>query len=692
MIPAAASIQHQQNGSTSMFPISKPLSVSQPDLNHSLNMANNGSNKTTTTSSINISSLMEIVDGKILNHGNVFGPLPNLHKWLQSELFRVERNLENGPTVKSSPNTVVELALTKEEQNLEIVFYNGQYYFEAIRSFRVQHKCRSMFDSEFANEKPKAWFRKDLEERLSIKQAAKTWLNGKEVFFCPMCNYFSFYSNHLFLHVMLNCLKFPNANRIIQKKTEFNLIEPSSDKNNVNNNNGKRSPLNNDKSKTNNGKKIRSFDILSLLKKNEIPEKTDNELTIVDIDNNENDELVDVETLDNNEESFKLFNNNINVKEHLNHKNQFKQRNVDYGRTPDTISGDHASYQTSPMQNNQNAQEGSIRKYNSTKKHSNKNHNNNKLSQLSIINGNNNNRSAFKKLKNSSNKKLETQSKKLSLNSSSNIPSNNYDHSFISNASSFYNQLATADNNNNNSIAHNSLFTLANIYRNNQYLNELNRCLQSEPERLIMTDHSKETNKDNQPNKANSLLTQALTSSPPTIVTKQDNIFENTISASSSSSLSDSSSLSNSPAATAYIDHNNNNRKKEKGLVDDTELTSIQLLPQGALTNNPLFNLPPYFMPPTSTAANNPFLTSLYLLSPSLTALSYQSSNVCAYCNTAFRMTSDLVYHMRSHHKQTRKVDDLINKKRRDNQLRCHICNETFRERHHLTRHMTSHQ
>ncbi|KAL3214133.1 hypothetical protein MRX96_007260 [Rhipicephalus microplus] len=49
---------------------------------------------------------------------------------------------------------------------------------------------------------------------------------------------------------------------------------------------------------------------------------------------------------------------------------------------------------------------------------------------------------------------------------------------------------------------------------------------------------------------------------------------------------------------------------------------------------------------------------------------------------------SDLVYHMRSHHK--REPDPA--KKRREDKLRCHICHESFRERHHLTRHMTSHQ
>uniref|UniRef100_T1IYW7 PR domain zinc finger protein 8 n=1 Tax=Strigamia maritima TaxID=126957 RepID=T1IYW7_STRMM len=75
------------------------------------------------------------------------------------------------------------------------------------------------------------------------------------------------------------------------------------------------------------------------------------------------------------------------------------------------------------------------------------------------------------------------------------------------------------------------------------------------------------------------------------------------------------------------------------------------------------------------------------LMPPSLTALSFPAQNWCAKCNASFRMTSDLVYHMRSHHK--REIDPA--KKRRDEKLKCNICHESFRERHHLTRHMTSH-
>lgn len=70
------------------------------------------------------------------------------------------------------------------------------------------------------------------------------------------------------------------------------------------------------------------------------------------------------------------------------------------------------------------------------------------------------------------------------------------------------------------------------------------------------------------------------------------------------------------------------------------------------------------------------------------------NQNWCAKCNATFRMTSDLVYHMRTHHKrETRSPVSSASAQRirRDEKLHCSICGEGFRERHHLTRHMTSH-
>ncbi|XP_068630729.1 zinc finger protein 488 [Battus philenor] len=78
------------------------------------------------------------------------------------------------------------------------------------------------------------------------------------------------------------------------------------------------------------------------------------------------------------------------------------------------------------------------------------------------------------------------------------------------------------------------------------------------------------------------------------------------------------------------------------------------------------------------------------LLPPTLAAFSLPAQNVCAKCSISFRMTSDLVYHMRTHHKSETTTDP--NRRKREEKLKCPVCNESFRERHHLTRHMTAHQ
>ena len=104
--------------------------------------------------------------------------------------------------------------------------------------------------------------------------------------------------------------------------------------------------------------------------------------------------------------------------------------------------------------------------------------------------------------------------------------------------------------------------------------------------------------------------------------------------------------------------------------------------------------------PPPSllSAATNPAaaaaaaVVSASLLPPSFAALSLPAQNVCAKCNISFRMTSDLVYHMRSHHKSDHITSDMMRRRRDQEKLKCPVCNESFRERHHLTRHMTAHQ
>ena len=98
------------------------------------------------------------------------------------------------------------------------------------------------------------------------------------------------------------------------------------------------------------------------------------------------------------------------------------------------------------------------------------------------------------------------------------------------------------------------------------------------------------------------------------------------------------------------------------------------------------FGALPFFKPQNPMVEKILQSASPVLVTAPMSAINI-SQNWCAKCNATFRMTSDLVYHMRSHHK--REFDPM--KRKREEKLKCSICSETFRERHHLTRHMSSH-
>lgn len=120
-------------------------------------------------------------------------------------------------------------------------------------------------------------------------------------------------------------------------------------------------------------------------------------------------------------------------------------------------------------------------------------------------------------------------------------------------------------------------------------------------------------------------------------------------------------------------------------------------LPYGGLPVT-AYPFPPNFPPSGAPVPTHTLLTAAAasvqaaLLPPSFAAFSLPAQNVCAKCKISFRMTSDLVYHMRSHHKGEHVTVDAARRRRELDKLRCPVCNETFRERHHLTRHMTAHQ
>ncbi|KAL1274906.1 hypothetical protein QQF64_027720 [Cirrhinus molitorella] len=123
--------------------------------------------------------------------------------------------------------------------------------------------------------------------------------------------------------------------------------------------------------------------------------------------------------------------------------------------------------------------------------------------------------------------------------------------------------------------------------------------------------------------------------------------------------------------------------------LQGSELGSNCPVPGGIAKQNP-FLYATAFWPKTSGPIQLQMPSALTLLPPSFTSLCLPAQNWCAKCNASFRMTSDLVYHMRSHHKKEYAMEPLV-KRRREEKLKCPICNESFRERHHLSRHMTSH-
>ncbi|XP_037536085.1 PR domain zinc finger protein 8b [Nematolebias whitei] len=123
--------------------------------------------------------------------------------------------------------------------------------------------------------------------------------------------------------------------------------------------------------------------------------------------------------------------------------------------------------------------------------------------------------------------------------------------------------------------------------------------------------------------------------------------------------------------------------------LQGAELGANCPVPGGIGKQNP-FVYATTFWPKNSGAIQLQMPSALTLLPPSFTSLCLPAQNWCAKCNASFRMTSDLVYHMRSHHKKEYAMEPLV-KRRREEKLKCPICNESFRERHHLSRHMTSH-
>ncbi|CAL8366395.1 zinc finger protein 488 [Gadus morhua] len=118
------------------------------------------------------------------------------------------------------------------------------------------------------------------------------------------------------------------------------------------------------------------------------------------------------------------------------------------------------------------------------------------------------------------------------------------------------------------------------------------------------------------------------------------------------------------------------------------ELAGAPTVPAHVAINNAFHYAPEHWS--RSMASQLQTTSSLAILPPTFNSFGVSVQNWCAKCNLSFRMTSDLVFHMRSHHKKEFAAESQVRRKREE-KLTCPICNEYFRERHHLSRHMTSH-
>lgn len=116
--------------------------------------------------------------------------------------------------------------------------------------------------------------------------------------------------------------------------------------------------------------------------------------------------------------------------------------------------------------------------------------------------------------------------------------------------------------------------------------------------------------------------------------------------------------------------------------------SDLQTVPSPVVINNAFHYAPEHWT--RNTGVQLQTTSSFTILPPTFTSFGVSVQNWCAKCNLSFRMTSDLVFHMRSHHKKEFAAESQV-RRRREEKLTCPICHEYFRERHHLSRHMTSH-
>lgn len=120
---------------------------------------------------------------------------------------------------------------------------------------------------------------------------------------------------------------------------------------------------------------------------------------------------------------------------------------------------------------------------------------------------------------------------------------------------------------------------------------------------------------------------------------------------------------------------------------------NLSVLPQQAPLSGALLGTPTLWLKQATAQTPSPWSPSTvsWTLPPTFSSLGVSPQNWCAKCNASFHLTSDLVLHMRSHHKKRHARPDLHSRELREEALTCPVCHEDFRE-HHLSRHMTAHR
>ncbi|KAM5142355.1 zinc finger protein 488 [Mantella aurantiaca] len=122
----------------------------------------------------------------------------------------------------------------------------------------------------------------------------------------------------------------------------------------------------------------------------------------------------------------------------------------------------------------------------------------------------------------------------------------------------------------------------------------------------------------------------------------------------------------------------------------DTTAVKVALAQNNLLMSYDFLALANSFLPTPEVLPKTEMSNPPQVLPPSFSTLGSTAQIWCAKCRLSFRMTSDLVLHMRSRHKKET-GGAILGKRPRELQLSCPVCYAYFRERHHLSRHMTSH-